>query len=791
MLCQLEADQLNQKLRECQRNAVARIEAYLGAEFDGKSMLVCLPTGAGKTGVIATICQKRPSGATLVLSPRRSVCDQLQEQVAGKFFQDRGVEVGDLYNVGSIGAKDEGATIVIDTFQKLVVMSEIDREQYLQRFDLVIVDEGHSEPAPTWGKIVRSIECKKVIVTATPYRNDLFQFDIGPISFGFTFKAAVEQGVVLEPGFKQMPSTNIVAMVSEWLENSGSAKCIVKCEDYQSVRDLLRGFCESGIPALGFHDRFARSGEARGMASVPPRLAAREERVLVHQHKLDEGVDIPNAKLLVLTYAVSNGRELVQATGRVVRQSPGSPEVWDCAGGSNCVLWKNYRDFDAYISDEDEWDLFLKSLDSATLITAYLGAFPSMSYYGRSFRRTFDIETFDPDSDLRLPLASVCFMNIEPGFSIPAFIDTLLWELRGQGELVRACESKFGVHVIVSVTFDNSQFLQSDLFFQPRIEVIVAKLLGRRLALLDSRSADHSCRAELKTGRPVDVGSLLKLASRDKARRTRETHARSVSTTRRRAERVSFVGQDLEGMESAQSNANYALSIAKVDNLDEDNNRTTSYYLGVGSGRVSDQKKRNFNLGELAGWVDEINKVMDESQDSVSGVLSSFALPLSGAAGSNEVLSVTIDLSDLETAIVVRQEGRQVELLPGFYFEKVSNDRLHVGGIPLSIFRDVETGAIKFRSQRAWYVVSDTADPTYGESFADWLNGKSLKALLSGGISYLEGSYYLVSLPTQRGFDLLNSRLGRQFCGVEELQANPLVEKGYPSDGRFSAGSIF
>lgn len=269
MLTISEQGELNRALRKCQRDAIERATCYIQRDFRGKSMLVCLPTGAGKTGVIATICQGKSAGATLVLSPRRSVCDQLKVQVGGSFFSERGVSVANLNPVVSIGSEVKAGTVVIDTFQKLVAMDEAARTLYLKKFDLVVVDEGHSEPAPIWGRIVRSMSCRKVILTATPYRNDLFQFDIGEVNYGFTFENAVKEGVVLDPEFSEVDLADMVELVSQWLKANERLKCIVKCEDYESVREHLRKFAEEGIAALGFHEQFSGSGEARGMSGVP------------------------------------------------------------------------------------------------------------------------------------------------------------------------------------------------------------------------------------------------------------------------------------------------------------------------------------------------------------------------------------------------------------------------------------------------------------------------------------------------------------------------------------------
>lgn len=66
--------------------------------------------------------------------------------------------------------------------------------------------------------------------------------------------------------------------------------------------------------------------------------------MIIHQHKLDEGVDIPEAKLLILTYELGSGRELVQAVGRIVRRYGATqPLVIDLSRGANEGMWDGYQ----------------------------------------------------------------------------------------------------------------------------------------------------------------------------------------------------------------------------------------------------------------------------------------------------------------------------------------------------------------------------------------------------------------------------------------------------------------
>ncbi|MEM6484183.1 MAG: DEAD/DEAH box helicase family protein [Pseudomonadota bacterium] len=49
----------------------------------------------------------------------------------------------------------------------------------LDEVGMVLVDEGHREPAPAWARAIRRFRCPRVLFSATPYRNDLRLFDIG------------------------------------------------------------------------------------------------------------------------------------------------------------------------------------------------------------------------------------------------------------------------------------------------------------------------------------------------------------------------------------------------------------------------------------------------------------------------------------------------------------------------------------------------------------------------------------------------------------------------------------
>ncbi|MBB2355857.1 DEAD/DEAH box helicase family protein, partial [Escherichia coli] len=97
--------------------------------------------------------------------------------------------------------------IYISTFQKLSMLSPEDLDETQSFFDLIIIDEGHSEPSPVWREIVRQSDAIKVVITATPYRNDLFELNVDLDDyFIFTFKQAISDKIITEPNFIQVNS---------------------------------------------------------------------------------------------------------------------------------------------------------------------------------------------------------------------------------------------------------------------------------------------------------------------------------------------------------------------------------------------------------------------------------------------------------------------------------------------------------------------------------------------------------------------------------------------------------
>ena len=113
---------------------------------------------------------------------------------------------------------------------------------------LVIIDEGHYEPAYLWSQCIREFsESSKIVFTATPYRNDLKEFDVDSMHQYFcSYKKSLGNKNLRK--VQAIPSTSKLdeqAFIENAIKQFGSlrkngsleatAKLIVRCDDKNKI----------------------------------------------------------------------------------------------------------------------------------------------------------------------------------------------------------------------------------------------------------------------------------------------------------------------------------------------------------------------------------------------------------------------------------------------------------------------------------------------------------------------------------------------------------------------------
>ena len=220
-----------------QVEAVQKIAEYLEVEDRrDRAALITMPTGTGKTGVIAATVSLLPvlSGPRLVLTPWDALVRQLVTDLRFRFWEhlpvkdrpqvSRVVRLPPSSNLDLI-ARETESKIFVATIAAISVMQQAAQDVHRSMADVfagfgcVIVDEGHYEPAYHWSKAIRSLQRPTVLFTATPYRNDekFFQID-DRWRFRFGHQEAQDRRFLREPAFQdldaQTPGQFVEALVA-------------------------------------------------------------------------------------------------------------------------------------------------------------------------------------------------------------------------------------------------------------------------------------------------------------------------------------------------------------------------------------------------------------------------------------------------------------------------------------------------------------------------------------------------------------------------------------------------
>src|SRR5256885_439040 len=95
--------QLRSKLWKHQIEAIEFAYPYLRGPRSQRTALIRLPTGTGKTGVIAPLAVVLPpAGWTLILTPWRHLCDQMSDDVKKEFWEARNWKPPDIPRVNRL-----------------------------------------------------------------------------------------------------------------------------------------------------------------------------------------------------------------------------------------------------------------------------------------------------------------------------------------------------------------------------------------------------------------------------------------------------------------------------------------------------------------------------------------------------------------------------------------------------------------------------------------------------------------------------------------------------------------
>lgn len=342
---------------------------YLEWDVGHKNVLVCIPTGGGKTRLIASIISKHQGGACIFAHRK-----ELVAQLAGTLNEfgipfrlicdpkDRKAIIAGLLRKYKVCYHDMNAAVSVASVGTLYRIPNgkqaAQYRQYLSTVTLWVCDEAHhlqgeeGGKGNQWGKAAQIFthpDLKGLGVTATPARSDggglsrdtdgLFDamvmgptlqdlFDDGYLCpyKKYSIKCRVDYDNLAVGAGGEFVQAKLVAaeeaddeLVGDILENyqkyAAGLKGICFVSSVSKAQEVARKFTEAGVPAL------ALSGDTEDdiRDAAKEDLEAGKLQMLVNCNLYGEGNDLPAVEVVILGTGTASLPRFMQWVGRLYR----------------------------------------------------------------------------------------------------------------------------------------------------------------------------------------------------------------------------------------------------------------------------------------------------------------------------------------------------------------------------------------------------------------------------------------------------------------------------------------
>lgn len=611
-------------------------EAPASIKKTRRSGLVYMPTGTGKTAVIAALSQCVPEVlSVLVLSPRIALRDQLFRELKNGIFKKLSLPPGaKLKPVYCLKEKQKDINfindlpreaVIVSTIQKLQTMQKNQRDFYhklVDQVDLIIFDEGHYEPALHWSDTVRRIKKPRMIFTATPFRNDLKNFDIDPDhAYVYSFHKAVAQHYIrnveitdVTPRTPLSPPEFVDLVIKFYRLYTDQrvlhkdARIIIRCDDASQIGHIADAFIQKSIKCIAVHETFQDNTENGVKWKHVPNPRETNALVWIHQFKLIEGIDDWRFQLLAFFgVGLDSARPLIQQIGRIIRNPKkevhSKAYVLDTSGGILKQQWSGYLEHDIFIERNgvqalDTKQRFKDALEEAQLPIYYLDG---------EFCTPFSFKTFKPETDIKLPRKVNIYHKL-PNFNMNKLVNAITQQFKREDRIIAPPEKTDDRGLIVSIRFTDSPFLNKQYFPDMKLCLTLIRLAGDYICFFDSESLSPSFFPGF--GKPVEPQNLRRLLACSESCQIRQVsliNSRMNPDTIQRRSLLTYTS--MERTPLAFDDPNYVCTSAEacIDRNIQEKNMGIRRYIGFTKARLSDGSWTTFHpFSEYELWLDKI-----------------------------------------------------------------------------------------------------------------------------------------------------------------------------------------
>ena len=321
------------QLRDYQNSAISNVRKSFQAKY--RSVLLTLPTGAGKTVIFSEITRLAglKGASVLILVHRKELIDQ-----AG----DKLTKANVKYGIIAAGRKESKSNVQVASVQTL-----INRLNNPNQFDLIIIDEAHHAVANSWRKIFDFYKSAiKLGVTATPMRmtgaglGEIFD----KLIIGSTIPELVEQKYLAEHEVYAPPNKLNLDKIRTIRGDYSKKEVEDELDKVDIVGDAVENYRRLGQnkPAIAFcisvkhgqyvTNKFKQAGYTAEL--ITGSMNSNDRKTLIDNFKngkvqilvsidvVSEGFDVEGCYVAILLRPTQSEALYIQQVGRVLRPEP-------------------------------------------------------------------------------------------------------------------------------------------------------------------------------------------------------------------------------------------------------------------------------------------------------------------------------------------------------------------------------------------------------------------------------------------------------------------------------------
>ena len=618
-----------------QNRALFVINEYINKYRQNKtagSCLIHMPTGSGKSGIVAVSSRLLHSiSNVLVLTPRVALRNQLALDINTRFFERLSRRPKTIpkivHNINyrwpdPLGNDNQ---VWVATIQKILGISRTNTKVFnelLKKVNLIVVDEGHYEPALAWSDVIRRFKIPKVILTATPYRNDLKLFDIDlKHTYGYSYMQAEADHYIRQVKFYEYDSgqsaRKIIKQIIKYMndtfgKNSSKVRVMIRCEYASTIMDIGTELVKQNITCIAIHERFKESDNISWALKNVPNPEKHDAQFWIHQFKLLEGIDDSRFQILALIEPLRNARALVQQVGRVIRNPKRSAKskaiVFDYTNKHQKELWDGFLAYDKNLYDKG-----LEGIALATgkgLVEQFLKIQPWSAYFEGTFRKPFNFNDVDIHSDLRLPL-EVNLIQTTDNFNLKRVYEYYSKQLSENDTKYQYYDMDKYTRVFLYISYRSSPLLKWSCFVECKLGVTVIHLINDLLAIYDSHGWLPVNNDDLSIKSFVSPNKLKKLLLGRGAGKLTQISLQNSNLGITAIRSRSFSAESIEY--TAPSLDDHAQLCTQVRGYTEigKSSEIVRRYIGFSRGRISQTGSGQVNLGDYLKWINELDYALN------------------------------------------------------------------------------------------------------------------------------------------------------------------------------------